>query len=85
MEDIMRLDLTKWWNWRPSKEKNNPFEGKCVLAKNSSLRKLARAIQRRTVPEERMFVIETAKERAQKRHLKYLNQAARLRLSGAKG
>jgi hypothetical protein len=67
-------------SWYSSKHHKDPFTGDCKIVSDSSLRKLARAIQRGKVPEERMFIIETAKEKAQRRQKKYLNKPAKLRL-----
>jgi hypothetical protein len=69
-------------SWRMSKRNVDPFTGQCRIFNNSSLRKLARAIRRGQVPEERMFIIETAKDKMKRRPLKYLNRAARLRAMG---
>lgn len=47
-----------------------PFEGKVVIAYNSSLRKLARAIRRGKVPDDRQQIIDSAMESAyERRHL----------------
>jgi hypothetical protein len=62
------------------KYRKDPFTGSCKIVNNSSLRKLARALRRGKVPEERMFIIETAKDKVTRRWKKYLNKAARLRL-----
>jgi hypothetical protein len=44
------------------------------LARNSSLRKLARAIGRREVPPERQFIIDEALKKAHQRHKVYQNR-----------
>jgi hypothetical protein len=47
--------------------KSNPFRGEVKIIKHSSFRKLARAMRRGKVPQERQFIIEQAMKNAQKR------------------
>jgi hypothetical protein len=63
----MRLDLTKWWNWKPSKRDKDPFAGDVKIGQHSSFRKLARAIRRGKVPQERQFAIDQAMKNARRR------------------
>jgi hypothetical protein len=72
------MPTSLWRNWRSGK-RNDPFEGKCTIAENSSMRKLKRAIRRGKVPSERMLKIEEAMKMAIKRKDKYVNSHARER------
>jgi hypothetical protein len=47
--------------------KNKPFEGAVKIGPNSGLRKLARAMRRGMVPDERQVIIDTAMKNAAKR------------------
>ncbi|PWT89993.1 MAG: hypothetical protein C5B54_07985 [Acidobacteria bacterium] len=64
--------------WKASKRSVDPFTGECRVFNNSSLRKLARAIRRGKVPEPRMFIIETALDKAKRHPEKYLHRVARV-------
>ena len=67
----MLLDKLIPRNWTLSKRSKEPFTGDVKIARNSSLRKLARAMRRGKVPDERQVVIENAMENALRRIGKY--------------
>jgi len=54
------------WNrrWMGSKYRKPEFTGDCKIGQYSSLRKLARAMRRGKVPEERQFIIDEAVKNA---------------------
>lgn len=68
--------ISKHQRWTPD---GDWIPGMVRVARNSSLRKLARAIRRGTMPAERIGVIERAIERAAKRKDIYLNSSIRKR------
>ena len=70
----MLLDKLIPRNWTLSKRSKDPFTGDCKIANNSSLRKLARAMRRGKVPDERQVIIDNAMASAQRRWSKYLRQ-----------
>ena len=45
-------------------KRNEPFKGNIRIVRNSSLRKLARAMRRGKVPDERQVVIDLAQKKA---------------------
>jgi len=57
-----------------SKHRRPPFKGKVRLTRDSSVRKLARALRRDMVPPERMVVIEQAKRSAASRAQAYASK-----------
>jgi hypothetical protein len=57
--------------------KIKPGEGKVRIFPNSSLRKLARAIRRGKIPDERQVAIDVAMRKAAERRRFYLHSAAR--------
>jgi hypothetical protein len=63
----MLLDKLVPRNWRQSKRTRDPFTGDCKIARNSSLRKLARAMRRGKVSDERQFIIDEAMKTARRR------------------
>lgn len=63
----MLLDKLIPKNWRSGKHAAEPFTGDCKLVRNSSFRKLARAMRRGKVPEERQFIIDEAQKNASRR------------------
>ena len=67
----MLLDKLIPRNWRQSKRSRDPFEGDCKIVRNSSLRKLARAMRRGKVPDERQVIIDNAMAQARRRIGKY--------------
>jgi len=64
-------------NWWQSKKRREHDTGDIKIRQYSSLRKLARAMRRGKVPDERQVLIDNAMASAQKRWLKYLNKGAR--------
>jgi hypothetical protein len=54
---------------------SDPRTGRTALAKDSSLRKLGRAMRQGKVPAERQSIIDDAMERATKRRAAYLNSS----------
>ena len=48
--------------------KIKPFKGSVKIGEHSSLRKLARAMRRGKVPDDRQVIIDTAMDKAAKRH-----------------
>ena len=70
----MLLDKIIKRNWWQSKRGKPRFTGDVKIAQNSSLRKLARAMRRGKVPEERQFIIDEAMKTAQRRRAKYQGQ-----------
>ena len=67
----MLLDKLIPRNWTLSKRSKDPFTGDCKIANNSSLRKLARAMRRGKVPDERQVIIDNAMAQARRRIGKY--------------
>jgi hypothetical protein len=63
----MLLDKLIPRNWRSGKYSAEPFTGECKIVRNSSLRKLARAIRRGKVPDERQVIIDEAVKNANRR------------------
>jgi hypothetical protein len=63
----MLLDKLIPRNWRQSKRTRDPFTGDVKIARNSSLRKLARAMRRGKMPQERQFIIDQAMKTAHRR------------------
>lgn len=59
--------LLKRNRWALGKYARKPFQGELKIDKYSSFRKLARAIRRGRVPEERQFVIDEAEKTARRR------------------
>jgi hypothetical protein len=61
------------WNkrWMGSKHRKPEFTGDCKIVDNSSLQKLARAMRRGKVPDERQVIIDNAMASARRRIGKY--------------
>ena len=51
-------------------KRNRPFKGNVKIGEHSSLRKLARAMRRGKVPDDRQVIIDTAMEKAAKRQVR---------------
>ena len=49
---------------KPFKPKIKPFKGSVKIGEHSSLRKLARAMRRGKVPDDRQVIIDTAMDKA---------------------
>lgn len=64
-------------NWWQSKRNKPRDTGDVKIRRDSSLRKLARAMRRGKVPDERQVIIDNAMASAQRRWQKYLNKGAR--------
>jgi hypothetical protein len=67
----MLLDKLIPKNWRSGKHSADPFTGDCKIDRYSSLRKLARAMRRGKVPDERQVIIDNAMAQARRRIGKY--------------
>ncbi len=65
--------------------RRDPFRGEVRIFRNSSLRKLARAMRRGKVPSERQFTIDEAMKRAAKRWAVYLNSSPAKRYAHTEG
>ena len=63
----MLLDKLIPRNFRQSKRNKDPFTGDCKIASNSSFRKLARAMRRGKMPDERQVIIDEAMKSARRR------------------
>jgi hypothetical protein len=63
----MLLDKLIPRNWKHSKRSRDPFTGECKIVSNSSFRKLARAMRRGKVPDERQVIIDNAMASAKRR------------------
>lgn len=63
----MLLDKLIPKNWRSGKHSAESFTGEVKIGQYSSLRKLARAMRRGKVPEERQFIIDEAQKNASRR------------------
>ena len=67
----MLLDKLIPRNWKQSKRNRDPFTGDVKIGQYSSLRKLARAMRRGKVPDERQVIIDNAMAQARRRIGKY--------------
>jgi hypothetical protein len=63
----MLLDKLIPRNWTGGKYSADPFTGECKITRDSSLRKLARAMRRGKVPDERQVIIDEAMKTARRR------------------
>jgi hypothetical protein len=58
-------------NWKMGKYSRSPLNGELKIVWNSSLRKLARAMRRGRVPDERQVIIDQAMINARRRWPRY--------------
>jgi hypothetical protein len=70
----MLLDKLIPRNWLGGKHSKYPFTGDCKITRYSSLRKLARAMRRGKVPDERQVIIDNAMANAHRRAARYQGQ-----------
>ena len=61
------MQIPKRSKWALGKYARGPYQGELKITRYSSLRKLARAIRRKRIPDERQFIIDEAMKNAQRR------------------